>query len=234
MGKDTMVHLPTESDCEEAAGRTKIAYTLLGDAANSPKVRNHNLGGFVDKMSSLTIVLVLYLMAFYALIFLNWTFTLETFGFNPSGVAFYDATADTYNGASGRYTMWWWLAALTLLRLISVVGTFSASATAAVSGKTGGLEFMRWWCIIYCFVGFGLSAYYLYITSVQAACGVVQFCRLYDTAPNVRVSSANVLWHLFVWTELGFAIVHLIYAFLINGAIERVHQITMSKDDEED
>jgi hypothetical protein len=231
MGRKTMVRLPTASDIDEAQQNHSVAYSMIGqDEGDEPEwtgaswaaAHAYGLRSILNRTTLVSTVLLLGLMVYYALVFLNWTFTFDT-TFQQSNVPFYEPST-LWRSNSDRFGIWWWIAALTLLRLITVFGSVSSIAYAAVTGKTSGLVFMKWWITLYGIFDGVLFIFYL-IMFIEWNCATVQFCRSFDSVPGdppAVAGQANVFYHVFTWTAVGFIGVHILYGIWINAAEKTV------------
>ncbi len=165
-------------------------------------------------VSLLNVVLLLLLLAYSSIVMTYFTFTFET-QFPQDTVPFYEAPAsDAAHRQATRLFLWWWFAALQLLRVFTVVGTHMVLAHAAVTGQRAPVVAMMVLIAIYGLYDGVVAGYAFIINVTQAKCAATPFCRSWDATPGEAASTAGVsnwVFQLFTWFSLAFSVVHIAY-----------------------
>ena len=242
-GGGKKVYLPSHvvhSDTEEPRvnSKTPRARKIGANANGDPEkqeawevsaaARSYGVRGLLRSMTITGIIVMLFLFANYAVVFLNFTFTFET-QFPQETVPFYTAPeSGALRRHSTRYELWWWLLTMTLLRMVSVFGTLAALAGAATTGGNGGIVFMKAWILIYGTYELITFAFYFIVSVFVGQCAMVPFCRSWDAAPLDKSEVAGVANWTFLfltWFTFVFSIIHIVFFHWLRTADKRLDEI---------
>ena len=202
--------------------------------------RSYGVRGLLRTVTVTGFIVLMFLFANYAVVFLNFTFTFDPqFPQTNETVPFYtEPESDALRRQSTRYELWWWLVTMSLLRVISVFGTLAAIAGAATTGGNGGVVFMKFWILIYGAYDFLISIFYVVVSLFVGQCAMVPFCRSWDAVPDDPPDVAGVANWVFLyltWFSVVFAIVHIIFFHWLRTADKRLDEIKAElQEDNED
>lgn len=204
--------------------------------ASHAKRRGFGLRGFVFGSTVATSLLLLVMAVYYAIVMLNLVFVFDA-EFEHSDVPFYITPNSTAGWKhADRLGIWWWLVALSLLRIGSVVGTNMALSNAALTGQDGPLSLMRAWTILYGLADFGIAMFFI-ITAYSRLCAEAPVCRNWSATQGIDLPSdgdANWVFLLLTWFSVAFALVHIALYILLGNAIKRLGRVNSAMEVEED
>lgn len=198
---------------EGGGGGGAVTTTAAGGKAYAKK-RYFGLRPTLVIVSLLNVFILLALLAYSSIVMTYFTFTFET-QFPQDTVPFYEVPASgAVHRQATRLLMWWWLAALQLGRVFSVVGTHMVLAHAAVTGQRVPVTAMMVLIAIYGLYDLLVAGYAFLINVTPGKCVAVPFCRSWDATPGEASSTAGVsnwVFQLFTWFSLAFVVVHIAY-----------------------
>ncbi len=242
-GGGKKVYLPAHvihSDTEEPRAKPKTTYARRIGANGDPEKqeawevsaasRSYGVRGLLRSVTIVGIIVLLFMFANYAVVFLNFTFTFDPqFPQTNETVPFYTVPeSGALRRHSTRYELWWWLLTMTLLRVVSVFGTLAALAGAATTGENGGIVFMKVWILIYGGYELVIGAFFVVVSLFPGQCAMVPFCRSWDATAldsSDVAGVANWVFLFLTWFTVAFGIVHIVFFHWLRTADKRLDEI---------
>lgn len=187
--------------------------------------RRSAMGQRVNIMDLCSVVVILLLFGFTALIFLNFTFCFSEL--QPSDISFYDPTPDSSapHRQCDRFGMWWWFVALTLLRLVLPIASLRFFSDAIITGSSGTLTCLGVWIIIFGLYDFIVTVFFLMVAYIQTKCEDVQFCRGFTGDPDVP----NKCFLILAWSGIVFLIIEVIYCIHIKAFQQTLRKLKVEQ-----
>ena len=204
------------------------------DVESHARRKNFGMRPYVISTTVFSILLLIVLAVYYAIVFLNLTFTFDNLALTD--VPFYKEPHPSSTALwklANRYGVWWILVALSLPRIGSVVGSNMAVSNTAISGQEFPLSFMRTWLFIYGIADLAIGIFYI-ITAFSKMCSEVPVCRDWTSVPTDTDVGPNWTFLLHTLFTVAFAGVHVAYYFVMGSAIQKLEREVDKIEVEED